>query len=218
MIDRWTSRQDRAEAAPGHKARSSLLARAASRALLARHTGRADWRIERDSLGKPFVLSPTGAPGPAVSLSHTGETVAVAVAGAGALGVDIERHRRRDFAALAAQAFGVEEQAEVAREGADAFYRIWTLREAMAKATGEGLSLAANGRDLVAGGGSESYRRIEAEGRVWHLAWARPDPALSVAVAHADAGGEEWVPTWNDLGEPAERSAAFGVAPWPVID
>jgi 4'-phosphopantetheinyl transferase len=134
--------------------------------------------------------------------------VAVAIAPAGALGIDIERHRTRDFAALAARAFGPAERAEVAASGADAFYRIWTLREAVAKATGEGLALAANGRDLVEGGASEPYRRTEHGGRVWHLAHVRIAPDCSLAVAHADAAEGPWALRWSDLGATAVGSLA----------
>jgi 4'-phosphopantetheinyl transferase len=201
LIARWASDQDRADTMPGHRAASSLLARAALRALLAQHTSLADWRIVRNRLGKPFVVAPSGgALGPAVSLSHTGGTVAVAMAQAGALGIDIEGHRPRDFPALAAQAFGPVEQEEVAMSGGDGFYRIWTLREAMAKATGEGLALAVNGRDLVEGGVSGSVQRTQRGGRVWHLAHVQIAPDCSVAVAHAGAAEWPWVLRWSDLG------------------
>jgi 4'-phosphopantetheinyl transferase len=199
LIERWITSQDRADVRPGRGAGSSLLARAALRALLARNTGREDWRIVRGTFGKPFAIASSGEPGPEVSLSHSGGTVVVAMARVGALGIDIEQHRPRDFSALAAQAFGPEEQAEVAAHGEDAFYRIWTSREAMSKATGEGLALAANGRDLVAGGASGAYRRIEREGRVWDLTHARIEPGYSVAVAHANAGEKAWTLRWCDL-------------------
>ena len=200
LIARWASTQDHAEIRPGRNAAPSLLARAALRALLARHTGRSDWQIVRNALGKPFAIAPTGAPGPAISLSHTAAMAAVALADIGALGIDIERHRPRDFAALAAQAFGPAEQAAVAASGAEAFYRIWTLREAVAKATGEGLALAANGRDLVQGGACEPYRRIAHAGRAWHLAHVPIAPDCSLAVAHADAPDAVWALRWSELG------------------
>ena len=38
------------------------------------------------------------------------------------------------------------------KEGITEFYRIWTLREAIAKATGEGLVMAMDGVDRVGGG------------------------------------------------------------------
>lgn len=179
---------------------AALLARAALRALLAQETGRPDWQILRTPHGKPFVVAASGAPGPAVSLAHTRGMVAVAVAQDGDLGIDIERHRPRDFAALAAQAFGVREQAEVAAGGPDAFYRIWTLREAVAKATGEGLALAANGRDLVACGAPGSWHCTDHGGRTWHLAYVRVAPDCSLAVAHADTAEQPWTLRWSEPG------------------
>jgi phosphopantetheinyl transferase len=200
LTARWTSCQDRTDVTRGRGAEASLLARAALRALLAEQTGRSDWKILRTRLGKPFVVGSSGAIGPSVSLSHTSTVVAVAIAHGGMLGVDIEKHRNRNFAALAAQAFGPAEQADVAVSGVDAFYRIWTLREAIAKATGEGLALAANGCDLVAGGASDTYRRSEHGGHVWHLAHARTEPDCSLAVAHAGAPEGTWALRWSDLG------------------
>jgi 4'-phosphopantetheinyl transferase len=200
LIGSWSDLQDRADVAPSRRAECSLLARAALRALLARNTGRMDWVVVRTPLGKPFVLTQAGSPGPAVSISHSGATVAVAMANCGALGIDIEQHRTRDFTALAAQAFGPDEQAEVAIHGKDAFYRIWTLREAIAKATGDGLALAANGRDLVAGGLAGPYHVIEHGGRSWQLAHVRIEPACSLAVAHVDAPEGPWALRWCDLG------------------
>jgi 4'-phosphopantetheinyl transferase len=201
LISDWANSQDRADARRGRGARSSLLARAALRALLAQHTGRFDWQIVRTPLGKPFVVTPSGTPGPAVSLSHSGTTVAVAMAESGSLGLDIEQHRARDYVALAAQAFGPAEQSEVAVSGADAFYRVWTLREAVAKATGEGLALAADGRDLVAG---NAAGWIEHAGRIWRVAHVRIEPACSLAVAHEATSGEAWAGLrWSDIGTPA---------------
>jgi phosphopantetheinyl transferase len=206
LMASWLSGQDRADVGPGRHAGQSLLARAALRALLAQTTGRTDWRIVRSALGKPAIVAPSGAPGPAVSLSHSGSMAAVAMARTGAIGIDIEQHRPRNFAALAAAAFGPLEQAEAARDGAEGFYRIWTLREAMAKATGEGLALAANGRDVVDGGVAETDRRIVRQGRNWWLAHRRIYQQCSLAVAHAGAPDGPWGLRWCDL-------AAVGDAP-----
>jgi len=208
LVARWCTREDHADSGAGRGAQSSLLARAALRALLARHTGSAAWRIVRIRLGKPFVVDQAGARGPAVSFSHTAGMVAVAMAPLGALGVDIERHRARDFAALAAHAFGPAEQEEVRIGGENAFYRIWTLREAVAKATGDGLALAANGLDLVAGVAAGSYRLTMPGNRDWHLAHVRIEPAWSLGVAHADAPEGPWALRWCDLGEPLAVSPA----------
>lgn len=200
FVARWASEQDRADTRHRRNGAEALLARAGLRAMLARQTGRTDWQFRRSALGKPFVVSPTGAAGPPFSLSHTLGVVALAMAEDGALGIDVERHRPRDFTALAAQALGVGEQAQVAAGGADAFYRIWTLREAIAKATGEGLALAGNGRDLLAAGTPGAPPRTGHAGRVWHLEHRRIAPDCSLAVAHADTAEDPWILRWLTLG------------------
>ena len=84
--------------------------------------------------GKPVLLG-----GPGFSLSHAGDLVGVAVRPDGAVGLDIERVRPvTDLDALATH---VHSPAERAR-GLDpaAFFRTWTRKEALVKATGDGLS------------------------------------------------------------------------------
>jgi phosphopantetheinyl transferase len=136
-------------------------------------------------------------------MSHSEGIVAVAAAQSGQLGIDVERHRPRDFVALAAHAFGPREQLEVASSGADGFYRIWTSREALAKSTGEGLVLAANGHDLVRGDTGGAFGRAEHAGQTWHLTQFRPEPTCSLAVAHAGITDAFWEPRCCDLGSTA---------------
>ena len=145
------------------RGRASRAAHAALLALVARETGEAGWRLRREASGRPVLVSAAGAAGPAVSLSHSSAAIAVAMAWTGRVGIDIERHRRRDFEALAGYAFGPAEQREVAGEGAAAFYRIWCQREAIAKATGEGLARVTDGRDIAAGDWQLSHWSIGGE-------------------------------------------------------
>ena len=199
FVARWASEQDRVETMHRRNVAVSLLARAALRALLAEQTGRTDWQLLRTALGKPFVVAPSGASGPAVSLSHTRGMVAIALAADGALGIDIERHRSRNFIALAEQAFGMNEYAEVSAGGEEAFYRIWTLREAVAKATGEGLALAGNGRDLLVPDPAGSGHRTDHAGRTWHLRHRMITPDCTLAIAHADTAEDPWTVRWITL-------------------
>jgi 4'-phosphopantetheinyl transferase len=166
--------------------RNSRLGRTCLRALLFCITGKAGWIFRTDPQGKPFVLSACGTAGPHISLSHTHGMIAVALSPTHPLGVDVEYHRHRDFAALAAYAFGPDEQHYVAQGGAPAFYKIWTLREAIAKATGEGLPSAADGRSRIAapqrdGAWSEA---------AWNLFYTRPDAEHSLALA--TRGQADW--------------------------
>jgi 4'-phosphopantetheinyl transferase len=103
--------------------------------------------IDQDPRGKPIVHGP---PARYVSISHTGPILAAAASAIGPVGIDIEQHDPdRDFQRLAGAAFGPSEARAVASDGLAAFYRIWTVREAIAKATGEGLASVTDGVDRV---------------------------------------------------------------------
>jgi 4'-phosphopantetheinyl transferase len=90
--------------------------------------------------GKPRVA------GTELSVSHSGDAVLVAVADA-PCGADVEElSGRRDVAALSEFVLGAGEQAGDERE----FLRAWTRKEAVTKATGDGLR-AAFSQVIVAG-------------------------------------------------------------------
>lgn len=81
------------------------------------------------------------------SLAHSRQMAACA-AGDGKIGIDIEYiDPSRAVLALARAAFGTREQEVVELQGIEAFYRIWCLREAYAKATGDGFSIVVDGID-----------------------------------------------------------------------
>lgn len=138
--------------------------------------------LTADPKGKPSVRLISGKTPPAVSIAHTADIVAAAACGWGVVGIDLERHdNRRDVGKLAAFAFGPAEQAMVRRGGSDAFYRLWTLREAMGKATGEGLSLATDGTDRIA---EEPFEGAWLSGDgAWRLAHRLIWPKVSLALA-----------------------------------
>ena len=183
LAARWATKSDVGYAAKkGAKGSSSLLARAALRALLRLVAGAdADaWRIEAGENGKPFLQDENGALGPAISMSHGGDWVAAAVGPPGMkIGVDVEPHQGRDVISLAGWAFGPDERQMVAKDGVAAFYRLWTLREAMGKATGQGLRLAADGVDRVGAIPCDGVWRRPG----WSLGyWPGPGYSLAVAV------------------------------------
>lgn len=105
------------------------------------------WSLRRTESGAPLAFS-RGRRSPLhLSLSHTGEQVACAVAGV-AVGIDIEQPRReRDYLALADSLYDVGFQSDLracdAAQRRTAFFRRWTLDEARAKASGEGLKMHA---------------------------------------------------------------------------
>jgi 4'-phosphopantetheinyl transferase len=75
--------------------------------------------------------------GLAASISHSGDVVAVALTGGQPVGVDVEAITARDYTPLVPRVCTGAEQARVRTAGD--FYTVWTRKEAVLKATGEGL-------------------------------------------------------------------------------
>ncbi|MGJ0510379.1 MAG: 4'-phosphopantetheinyl transferase family protein [Methylocystis sp.] len=102
-----------------------------------------EWRFAAAKHGKPYLIDPPR--DLRFSMTHTRSMVAVAVTEGVEIGVDVEpANRRAESMKLAERFFASEETALLrALEGdsrRDAFFAIWTLKEAVVKATGEGLS------------------------------------------------------------------------------
>ena len=188
VIARWARPDDRAEAARRGNpdaVRRTLLGRALIRALVSDMTGEDGhkFQIRTEGNGKPFLRLPSGNDGPAISVSHSGAVVVAAVTRLGALGIDVEYHRpNRPLESLAAFAFGAQERAAAAQSSGQ-FYRIWSLREAMSKATGNGLREAADRTDRVPSGpATGAWTMNDADGP-WLLAHLTPFADYSFAIA-----------------------------------
>jgi len=117
----------------------SMLAAAVLRLVVGRRTGTPPERVlvERQcpdcggAHGRPYL------PGSALhtSVSHSGRWVAVALTEAGAIGVDVEQRTAIDLALLAPAVLAPDERLDTSKE----FFAMWTRKEAVVKATGEGL-------------------------------------------------------------------------------
>ena len=133
--------------------------------------------------GRPvLMLGRSKAPMP-VSISHCADLVLCGVMASGLLGVDVERVRpRRKWDELASFVLHPSERARL--EGLPeperwrCFYRVWTLKEALAKATGVGLALPFS---QIA---TSDDGRIEAAPKAYGLA----DPGW--CLADLSAGGD----------------------------
>jgi len=120
--------------------RRSIIARAATRRLLGRY-------LDADPRALVFVEGEHGKPAlfhrqMEFNASHSRDLVALAFAKDTAVGIDIERRRRlHDVQALARRYFSDEELAIVssASDPDDAFFTIWTAKEAIVKASGNGI-------------------------------------------------------------------------------
>lgn len=115
-----------------------------ARELAASVLDRAPDRLEfvTDDAGRPRIAA-DGEPVGFVSLSHSGGRLACAWSWQ-PIGIDLEFPQpRRDLDAVSRYTFSDAELAWLAGQGADrreaAFYRLWTLKEARGKHSGEGL-------------------------------------------------------------------------------
>ncbi|MGW1625528.1 4'-phosphopantetheinyl transferase family protein [Streptomyces sp. NPDC002172] len=123
---------------PAFVASRLLLRHAAAHALGA---APADIDVARAPEGRPFLR---GCEELDVSVSHTGDLAVVALSRSGRVGVDVES-ATRTVAGLGAEVLTAHELAALAQlpdpHRARALLRLWTLKEAYAKALGHGLRL-----------------------------------------------------------------------------
>jgi 4'-phosphopantetheinyl transferase len=120
--------------------RRSIVARAATRRFVGRYlsTDPAALVIDEEKFGKPVLRGCDIE----FNASHSGDLVALAVAKDTAVGIDVERRRKlTDTLALSRRYFSAEEVAivEHAADVGDAFFAIWTAKEAIVKASGKGI-------------------------------------------------------------------------------
>jgi 4'-phosphopantetheinyl transferase len=97
----------------------------------------------KNAFGKPSL---SREPSLQFSLSHSGDQALLAVSDTLSVGADIECVRALDHLDLAKRYFRTNEVAAIEslphrNEQVQAFYRIWTLKEAVVKALGKGLSI-----------------------------------------------------------------------------
>ena len=119
--------------------------RARLRSLLGEHLGLDPRALVflQNAFGKPRLADH---PSMHFSLSHSGDQAVLAVSDQREIGIDIERVRPLDHLDLARRYFHPNEVSAI--EGVRppdeqllAFFRIWTLKEAIVKAIGKGLSI-----------------------------------------------------------------------------
>ncbi|MFF5991892.1 4'-phosphopantetheinyl transferase family protein [Prauserella flavalba] len=129
--------------------RRFLTGRVLAKTVAAEHLGIAPAEVEFDATcddcGRQH--GPPRVPGAklALSISHSGERIGVALTGGAAVGLDVETATRKADDALLGYALNDTERAALEglseQERADAFFRYWTRKEAVMKATGRGLRI-----------------------------------------------------------------------------
>ncbi len=104
-----------------------------------------DIKFEELSHGKPVLISEQNPFHIEFNLSHSGETALLGLRLEKIIGVDIEYHRTRDYLDLAEHVFSDKECKTLMamtrkEEQMNAFFHIWSQKEAFIKAIGQGLS------------------------------------------------------------------------------
>ena len=167
----------------------------------------ADWRFGLSPEGRPLLLGDSGL---RFSLTHSGTWAAVAIGAGQAIGLDIEPVRpERDALPLARRFFGAEETERLGGlppgERPAGFARLWTVKEAVLKARGCGLTepLRSVEVDLDPSG---QLVRVEAPGGPWAVRSWLPEPGWCAALA---------VSTENPLSVASFRARPLG-RPFPA--
>lgn len=142
--------------------------------------------------GKPTLQIDQDAPRLHFNLSHSGDLGVVAITRVAPVGVDIEHVREiADLDGIAARFFSPDEQSQLgaipASERQSAFFRCWTRKEAVIKATGEGLAARLDSFAVSLSRQSTSrllsYRDDERAAQEWQLHHLEPRRGYVGAVA-----------------------------------
>ncbi|MEA3639270.1 MAG: 4'-phosphopantetheinyl transferase superfamily protein, partial [Lamprobacter sp.] len=143
--------------------------------------------IERGPTGKPFYPAD---PQLHFNLSHSGQFVALAI-GASPVGVDVEQVRpTRDWDAIAKRFFALEEQQWLARfdqaERRRRFVALWSRKESLLKATGEGIAGGLSSFCAIAEEDAEIM--IDHHGQRWFLRSYPTLPGYGLALCSGSPG------------------------------
>jgi 4'-phosphopantetheinyl transferase len=131
----------------GKKSREFIITRSSLRIILGHVLGRHPGTLEFDYTrhGMPYLVPGTGSPDVRFSVSHSHDLALIAVTLDQPIGVDIEKVREEiDYESLARRFFSEQEhRAIMDYEGKGkprAFFATWTRKEAIVKATGNGIA------------------------------------------------------------------------------
>jgi 4'-phosphopantetheinyl transferase len=151
--------------------------------------------LSADEHGRPYLrpgqggwYAGTGRSGIDFNLSHSGNVVGLAVCGGLRIGLDIERAERRPSAPALARRFFSPSECEMLERCEDGhysrrWYRIWTTREAHAKARGIGVR-AIGAVPGARGDGWDSRNVALAEGYIGTVVALRPGDTRPRHGAH----------------------------------
>lgn len=147
-----------------------------------------DIEYSRSEYGKPHLDLPGGNAGLEFNLSHSGDAVLIAITRGIPVGVDVEQVKPLpDLDQVASNYFSAAEQVDLfsltGSARVDAFYRCWTRKEALIKASGEGLSMPLDSFQVSLLPGASPELLQSANSSTWMLLNIEPAPGYAGAAA-----------------------------------
>lgn len=138
--------------------------------------------------GKPRLAASTVRSPLHFNLSHADGMALIGVCRDGPLGVDIERVRGIDWwRGVAKRVFATDEQRGIEAANAAArmntFFRCWTRKEAIVKATGDGFAMDTRQFRVSLDDPLRVWDATDTERDDWHLAHLEPAPTYVGAIA-----------------------------------
>jgi 4'-phosphopantetheinyl transferase len=149
----------------------------------------AAWRFVIERKGKPRVDPAAGLPELRFNLSHTRDLVACVINLDTEVGIDVETLDRKSADLAIAKRFFSATEFTLLRDTPpdrqhDTFFRLWTLKEAFIKATGEGMSRGLDSFSFTLDPVSISFRpQGTDEPTQWTFIEQRPTPGHLLAIA-----------------------------------
>jgi 4'-phosphopantetheinyl transferase len=159
------------------------------RRVLRARLGGSEPNIVRNPLGRPELAASAAGRTPSFNLTHTRGFAACVVLDNGPIGIDAEDIRRPvdDIAAMARRCYVPSERALLDAlpepQRTEMFYRLWTLKEAILKATGHGLRIEP---DRFAVDPLRARAAVPADLGIatrWRLTELAPLPYIRIALA-----------------------------------
>ncbi|WP_223305956.1 4'-phosphopantetheinyl transferase superfamily protein [Massilia sp. NR 4-1] len=144
------------------------------------------------------------------NLSHSGNWVAMAVCRGFEVGIDVEQVRSIDIRALAGLVNHSEDCVLPEAPLEQRFYAAWSMKEAVAKCTGQGLGMPFTGMRLTTAG--SGHYRCQHDEACWEVAYRQlPGAHLALAAARDFRLRLLQPRNWSEL--PVLLEQALGVPP-----
>lgn len=144
-----------------------IISRGILRLLLSNYTGLnpKELAFENKQFGKPLLCNPMNS-GICFNLTHSGNLLLIAIGKEKSVGIDVEKIEEKiDYKKISPMVFSFDEQLTLSHsmDPIHDFYRLWTAKEAILKASGRGFSYPANQFSVVMYNGTPKLSFIPEE-------------------------------------------------------